>query len=53
VLLHQLTQAPWVVALRGFALWATMIFTVLSGLHYAWVAAHKPSATSAGGALHK
>jgi cardiolipin synthase (CMP-forming) len=53
VLLHQLTQAPWVVALRGFALWATMIFTVLSGLHYAWLAAHKPSASAAGGALHK
>jgi cardiolipin synthase len=49
VLLHQLTQAPWVVALRGFALWATMVFTVLSGLHYAWIAAHKPSATPASG----
>jgi len=49
VLLHQLTQAPWVVALRGFALWATMVFTVLSGLHYAWIAAHKPTATPASG----
>jgi cardiolipin synthase len=49
VLLHQLTQAPWVVALRGFALWATMVFTVLSGLHYAWIAAHKPPATQASG----
>jgi cardiolipin synthase (CMP-forming) len=43
VLLHQLTQAPWVVALRVFALWATMILTVISGLHYAWLVAHKPS----------
>jgi cardiolipin synthase len=53
VLLHQLTQAPWVVALRGFALWATMIFTVLSGLHYAWLAAHKSSATPATGSPSK
>src|SRR3984885_2274588 len=45
VLLHQLTHAPWVVALRAFALWATMILTVVSGLHYAWMAAHKPTAS--------
>ncbi len=45
VLLHQLTHAPWVVALRSFALWATMILTVVSGLHYAWIAAHKPAAS--------
>jgi cardiolipin synthase (CMP-forming) len=42
VLLHQFDTAPWVVALRMFALWATMIFTIVSGLHYAWIAAHKP-----------
>ena len=53
VLLHQLTQAPWVVALRAFALWATMIFTVVSGLHYAWIAAHKPSAAQTGSTLNK
>jgi cardiolipin synthase (CMP-forming) len=53
VLLHQLTQAPWVVALRAFALWATMIFTVVSGLHYAWIAAHKTSASQTGGTLNK
>ena len=41
VLLHQLTRAPWVVLLRSIALWATMILTVASGLHYAWLAAHK------------
>ena len=45
VLLHQLTHAPWVVALRAFALWATMILTVVSGLHYAWMASHKPTAS--------
>jgi cardiolipin synthase (CMP-forming) len=44
VLLHQLTQAPWVVALRAFALWATMVLTVVSGLHYAWIAARRPPA---------
>jgi cardiolipin synthase len=49
VLLHQLTHAPWVVALRAFALWATMILTVVSGLHYAWIAARKPSASAATG----
>ncbi len=47
VLLHQFDAAPWVVALRTFALWATMIFTIVSGLHYAWVAAHKPAAAPA------
>jgi cardiolipin synthase (CMP-forming) len=45
VILHQLTQAPWVVALRAFSLWATMVLTVVSGLHYAWIVAHKPAPT--------
>ncbi len=49
VLLHQLTQAPWVVALRSFSLWATILLTVASGLNYAWLVAHKPSATAANG----
>jgi cardiolipin synthase len=47
VLLHQLTHAPWVVALRAFALWATILLTVVSGLHYAWIAARKPAASAA------
>jgi cardiolipin synthase (CMP-forming) len=42
VLLDQLTQPPWLVVLRTIALWATMILTVLSGLHYAWMVAHRP-----------
>ena len=46
VILHQSTQAAWVVALRSFALWATMVFTVVSGLHYAWLVAHKHGAGS-------
>jgi cardiolipin synthase (CMP-forming) len=41
VLLYQLTQPLWLVALRTITLWATMILTVLSGLHYAWLAAHR------------
>jgi cardiolipin synthase (CMP-forming) len=48
VILHQWIQAAWVVALRTFALWATMIFTVVSGLHYAWLVAHKHGAAPSG-----
>jgi cardiolipin synthase len=48
VLLHQLTQAAWVTALRSFALWTTMVLTVLSGLHYAWTAARKQATAGAG-----
>lgn len=47
VLLHQLTQAGWVTALREFALWATMVLTVVSGLHYAWLAAHRSAVHTA------
>jgi len=42
VLLHQLTMVRWVVILRVVALDATMVLTVVSGLHYAWLAAHRP-----------
>jgi len=48
VLLHQLTQEPWVVALRLIALWATMILTVASGLDYAWHVAHPRSSAPTG-----
>lgn len=47
VLLHQLIQNPWVDTLRAFALWATMVLTVVSGLHYAWIAARRPPAPQA------
>ena len=40
VLLHQFVQSPVVVGLQEVALWATMILTVVSGLHYAWLTAH-------------
>jgi cardiolipin synthase (CMP-forming) len=45
VLLYQLTRPEWVIALRAIALWATMFLTVISGLHYAWMVAHRPSAS--------
>jgi len=48
VLLHQLTTAKWVVILRLVALDATIGLTVLSGLHYAWIAAHRSSAQASG-----
>lgn len=43
VLLHQLTSAAWVTTLREVSLWATMVLTAVSGLHYAWLAAHRPT----------
>jgi cardiolipin synthase (CMP-forming) len=49
VLLHQLTQEPWVVGLRTFSLWTTIVLTVASGLNYAWSAARKPAAGAANG----
>ena len=48
VLLHQLTTAKWVVILRLVALDATIGLTILSGLHYAWIAAHRSSAHAGG-----
>lgn len=48
VLLHQLVAAKWVVILRLVALDATIGLTVLSGLHYAWIAAHRSSAHAGG-----
>lgn len=48
VLLHQLTAAPWVVFLRAVALDATVLLTIASGLHYAWIASHRSSALPPG-----
>lgn len=47
VLLHQLITAGWVRDLRAFMLDATMVLTVASGLHYAWLASRKGSGSSA------
>jgi len=41
VLLHQLTTAPWVVIFRMLALNATIVLTVVSGLHYAWAVSRR------------
>lgn len=49
VLLHQLTGAPWVVVLRMLALDATIALTVISGLHYAWIAARRTGTPPANG----
>ena len=49
VLLHQLTQAPWVVVLRMVALNATIVLTVISGLHYAWLGVHRNGSAAGAG----
>ncbi|HUB51502.1 MAG TPA: CDP-alcohol phosphatidyltransferase family protein [Terracidiphilus sp.] len=43
VLLRQLTAAPWVIEFRKVALDLTMVLTVASGLHYAWLASRRSS----------
>jgi cardiolipin synthase len=41
VLFSQLDSDRWIAIFREGALKATMLFTVVSGIHYAWVAAHR------------
>ncbi len=53
VLLHQLTPAPWVAALRAVALGATIALTVASGLHYAWLVSRRSATPAANGAAAK
>jgi cardiolipin synthase len=53
VLLHQLTAAIWVVDFRLTALDATMVLTVVSGLHYAWTAARRAGVLAGNGASAK
>jgi cardiolipin synthase (CMP-forming) len=48
VLLHQLTSAQWVAEVRMVALGATMVLTVVSGLHYAWIVSRRVGAPLAG-----
>jgi cardiolipin synthase len=50
VLLHQLSTVRWIADLSRLALDATMALTVISGLHYAWVAARRTSSPPAGSA---
>ncbi len=49
VLLHQLTNAGWVVVFRMLALDATMVLTVISGLHYAWAVSRRGHVQAANG----
>jgi len=53
VILHQLTDAAWVWDLRQLALAATIALTVISGLHYAWVASHRGNAAVTNGSAAK
>jgi cardiolipin synthase len=46
VLLHQLTTNMWVEMLESWTLKATVFLTVVSGLHYAWVAAKRVGAST-------
>jgi len=43
VLLHQVIAAGWIVNVRMVTLDATMVLTVASGLHYAWLASRRGS----------
>jgi cardiolipin synthase len=49
VMLHQFYAAIWVVILRLVALDMTMALTVVSGLHYAWIASRKMAISSPSG----
>jgi cardiolipin synthase len=49
VLLHQLTAARWISCFRTLALDATVVLTIASGLHYAWVVSHRSAALPANG----
>jgi cardiolipin synthase len=53
VLLHQLTDARWVVASRMLALDATVALTVVSGLHYAWAVSRRGNSQASNGSLAK
>lgn len=49
VLLHQLTPARWVTIFEKWILYATMVLTIVSGLHYAWSVARRGGNTAANG----
>jgi cardiolipin synthase len=53
VLLHQITPAYWVAVTRKVALDLTIVFTVISGLHYAWLVSRRTAAPAANGAVAK
>jgi len=47
VLLHQIYDARWVMDLERVALYATMVLTVASGLHYSWMVMRRMSTPAA------
>jgi len=47
VLLHQIYDARWVLDLQKVALYATMVLTVASGLHYSWMVMRRMSTPAA------
>jgi cardiolipin synthase len=49
MLLGQHVTLHWVAIFEQWALWATMVLTVVSGLHYAWVAARRVGAQAPNG----
>ncbi len=51
VLLHQLTDAHWVVVCRMLALDATIVLTVVSGLHYAWAVSRRTNNHASNGSV--
>jgi cardiolipin synthase len=53
VLLYQFMNATWVGQVRIVALRATMILTVVSGLHYAWVVSRRNGNSTASGKAPK
>jgi cardiolipin synthase (CMP-forming) len=54
VLLHHISTANWVLALRVIALNATVVLTIASGLHYAWVVTRRmPTPGNDGGGAQR
>ncbi|MDR3724062.1 MAG: CDP-alcohol phosphatidyltransferase family protein [Terracidiphilus sp.] len=49
VLLYQFVHVAWIGAVQIFALRATMVLTVVSGLHYAWVVSRRNGNSAANG----
>jgi cardiolipin synthase (CMP-forming) len=49
VLLHQLTPVIWVADVRMLALNLTIVLTVVSGFHYAWIVSRRTGASTAAG----
>ncbi len=50
VLLWQVDHDSWISTVRSFALDATMVLTVVSGLHYAWLVTRRTGPPPANGA---